>query len=272
MKLDRPLVLVRGGGDLATGVAARLHRSGFAVVVTEIAQPLAVRRLVALAEAVYAGEVEIEELRARKVEGIEAVREALVGGIIPVLVDPEARSSGELKPLALIDGRMLKQAQAVDLDAAPLVVGLGPGFTAEINCHAVVETKRGHALGRVRWQGPAEEDTGVPESVAGHALDRVLRAPAAGEVRSRVALGTLVEKNDLIATVGNVELVAPFDGALRGLMHDGVRVKAGEKIGDLDPRRQIDFCFQISDKALAVGGGVLEALLSRAEIRRALGA
>lgn len=272
MNAERPLVLVRGGGDLATGAAARLHRCGFAVLVTEIAQPLAVRRLVALAEAVYAGEVEIEDLCGRRVDGIAAARKVLVDGIIPVLVDPEAKCRKALRPMAIVDGRMLKHPQAVDLDEMPLLIGLGPGFTAGVNCHAVVETKRGHAMGRVRWQGSAEPDTGVPEPVSGHAVDRVLRAPTAGEIRSHAALGSLVKKGELVATVGSESILAPFDGALRGLLHDGVHVAAGAKMGDLDPRGQAAFCSQISDKSLAVGGGVLEALLSRLEMRRALGA
>ncbi len=272
MSSERPLIMVRGGGDLATGVAARLHRSGFWVLVIEIAQPLAVRRLVALAEAVYAGEVEIEDLRGCKVEDVAAARDALAGGIIPVLVDPEAQSRHQLHPLAIVDGRMLKHSQPATLDSERLIIGLGPGFTAGENCHALVESKRGHTMGRVRWQGAAEPDTGVPEPVSGHAVDRVLRAPATGEVRSHVALGSLVKKGDLIATVGGAHLLAPFDGALRGLMHYGVHVEAGRKLGDLDPRSQADFCSQISDKSLAIGGGVLEALLSRPDIRHALGA
>lgn len=272
MKIDRPLILLRGGGDLATGVAARLHRSGFAVVVTEIAKPLAVRRLVALAEAIYAGEIRIEDLVGRRVEGMQAALDVLSAGEIPVLIDPEARICHALQPLALVDGRMLKQAQEIDFERAPLIIGLGPGFSAGVNCHAVVETKRGHAMGRVLWKGSAEVDTGVPEPVSGHALERVLRAPADGEIHSHAALGTNVKKGELIATVGEVDVVAPFVGALRGLLHDGVSVKTGEKIGDLDPRNQVDFCFQISDKALAIGGGVLEALLSKSSIRQALGA
>ncbi len=271
MNLDRPLVLVRGGGDLATGVAARLHRSGFAVVVTEIAKPLAVRRLVALAEAIYAGETRIEDFVGRRVEGMQEALDVLSAGEVPVLIDPDAHICHALQPLALVDGRMLKKAQPLDIARAPLIVGLGPGFSAGENCHAVVETNRGHNMGRVLWEGPAEADTGVPEPVAGHAVDRVLRAPTAGEVRAQASLGTIVKKGELIATVGNADLLAPFDGALRGLLHDGVQVITGEKIGDLDPRSQVEFCFRISDKALAVGGGVLEALLSSAAIRRALG-
>jgi xanthine dehydrogenase accessory factor len=272
MKLDGPLVLLRGGGDLATGVAARLHRSGFAVMVTEIAKPLAVRRLVALAEAIYAGEIRIEDFVGRRVEGMQEALDVLSAGEIPVLIDPDARICHALQPLALVDGRMLKKDHQVDFERAPLIIGLGPGFSAGENCHAVVETNRGHSMGRVLWDGSAEADTGIPEPVSGHAVDRVIRAPAAGEVRARVSLGTIVKKDELIATVGDADLLAPFDGALRGLLHDGVFVETGAKIGDLDPREQIDFCFQISDKALAVGGGVLEALLSNNAIRRALGA
>jgi xanthine dehydrogenase accessory factor len=272
MKIDRPLVLIRGGGDLATGVAARLHRGGFAVVVTEIAQPLAVRRLVSLAEAVYAGEVEIEDLKARRVEGAKEALQALTEGIIPVLVDPEAECRTTLDPLAVVDARMLKRSQSLELNADPFVIGLGPGFTAGENCHAVVETKRGHTLGRVLWQGSAEADTGIPGKVSGHAADRVLRAPAAGEVLAHAALGSIVKQGDRVATVGGEDLVAPFDGALRGMLHDGVRVAKGAKVGDVDPRGQSAHCFLISDKSLAIGGAVLEALLSQSTIRQTLGA
>ena len=272
MKIDHPPVLIRGGGDLATGVAARLHRSGFAVVVTEIAQPLAVRRLVALAEAVYAGEVEIEDLRGRHVDGQQETLQALSEGIIPVLVDPEAQARSALDPFAVVDARMLKRPQPLALSEKPFVIGLGPGFTAGENCHAVVETKRGHTLGRVLWNGSAETDTGIPGQVSGHAAERVLRAPAAGEVLGHAALGSIVKQGDRVATVGREDLAAPFDGALRGLLHDGVWVAKGAKVGDVDPRGQRAHCFLISDKSLAIGGAVLEALLSQSAIRQALGA
>jgi xanthine dehydrogenase accessory factor len=270
MKVDRPLVLIRGGGDLATGVAARLHRSGFAVVVTEIAQPLAVRRLVALAEAVYAGEVVIEDLQARRVEDSKEVLQALSEGIIPVLVDPQGENCAVLAPLVVVDARMLKRHQPGSLDEAPFVVGLGPGFVVGENCHAVVETKRGHTLGRVLWQGSAEADTGIPGQVSGHAADRVLRAPTSGEVTGGAALGSLVKQGDQIATVGGEAVTAPFDGALRGLLHDGVQVAKGAKVGDVDPRGKRAHCFLISDKSLAIGGAVLEALLSQPFIRQTL--
>lgn len=271
LKSDRPLVLIRGGGDLATGVAARLHRSGFAVVVTEIAKPLAVRRLVALAEAVFAGEVNIEDIHGRLIETHEEVQHALDRDEIPVLIDPEARCRHALQPLALIDGRMLKKAPELRIDAAPVVIGLGPGFTVGLHCHAIVETNRGHHLGRVYWQGSAEVDTTIPEPVDQYGIDRVLRAPRNGHFKGVAALTTLVKKGEIIARVDQNPLIAPFDGVVRGLLHDGILVTAGMKVGDLDPRGIPEFCSLISDKSLAVGGGVLEALLSHSDIRSHVG-
>lgn len=265
-----PLVLLRGGGDLATGVAARLWRSGFWVVVTEIEQPLAVRRLVSVAEAVYAGAAQVEELRAQRAADVAQARQLLAAGVIPVLVDPEAQSRTDLSPAALVDGRMRKRAPEIGMQAAPLVIGLGPGFTAGENCHAVVETNRGHRMGRVFWEGGAEADTGVPDPVSGQSVDRVLRAPADGVFQPQVEIGSRVRRGDRLATVNGTELSAPFDGALRGLLHGGIAVQAGLKVGDLDPRNDPALARLISDKSLAVGGGVLEALLSRPEIRRQL--
>ena len=265
-----PLVLIRGGGDLATGVVARLWRSGFWVVITEIEQPLAVRRLVALAEAVYVNEFVVEDLHARRAGLIAEAQLTLSQGLIPVLVDPEAASRGELRPAALVDGRMRKQPPELGIDSAPLVIGLGPGFVAGETCHAVVETNRGHQMGRVMWTGTTEPDTQVPDPVGGHAANRVLRAPASGVFEGRVGLAEPVQQGDLLASVGSAELRAPFKGIVRGLLHDGVKVSKGLKVGDLDPRGDPALCRLISDKALAVGGGVLEALLSRAEIRKQL--
>lgn len=265
-----PRVLLRGGGDLATGVAARLHRAGFSVLVTEIAEPLAVRRLVALAEAVYRGRVTIEDISGRLVESLEEADPVWRKGEIPVLVDPTADCRSRMNPLALVDARMRKQPPEIGREAAPLVVGLGPGFTAGKDCHAVVETNRGHHLGRVFWSGQAEADTGSPGAVKGFDADRVLRAPADGVLQSEVELGAVLEAGALIATVGGAPVTAPFRGALRGLIHDGLAVEQGMKIGDLDPRAESRYCYQISDKSLAIGGGVLEALLSRDLIRQQL--
>jgi xanthine dehydrogenase accessory factor len=262
-----PIVIVRGGGDIATGVAARLHRAGFAVVVTEIAVPLAVRRLVAFAEAIYAGKTSVEEIKARRVEDAGAAKLALSEKVVPVIVDPPAEIRHTLPPLALIDGRMVKRPSDLSLDAVPMIIGLGPGFMAGMDCHAVVETNRGHHMGRVFWEGSAQDDTGIPEKVAGHDVDRVLRAPASGRFEGMRPLASVVAKGTAVGKVGGVPVHAPFTGTLRGLLHDGLHIDAGAKVGDLDPRCDPTYCYQISDKSLAVGGGVLEALLSQPQIR-----
>ncbi len=270
MTASRPIVLLRGGGDLATGVAARLWRCGFGIVVTEIEKPLAVRRLVSLAEAVYAGTVQVEDLRAVLADDPEAARELLRTGWIPVLVDPDAASRTAIPPVALVDARMTKASPELGLDSAPLVVGLGPGFRAGSDCHAVVETNRGHRMGRVLWEGSAEMDTGLPDPMAGQDVQRVLRAPAAGVFEPLVEIGSLVKRGSELARVNGASILAPFDGALRGLLHWGVEVPVGLKVGDLDPRNDPSLCSLISDKSLAIGGGVLEALLSQPTIRAQL--
>jgi xanthine dehydrogenase accessory factor len=270
MKSTKPLVLIRGGGDLASGVALRLHRVGFAVLITEIDKPKAVRRAVAFAEAVYAGETQVEEVSAQLVRGAAAAQAALQARNIAVIVDPQVQIRSAVDPIAIVDARMRKQPPEINLYADYLLIGLGPGFTAGFDCHAVVETNRGHAMGRVIGDGTAEVDTGVPEPVLGYDVDRVLRAPADGELSDGLDIGTLVHKGHELAHVGQVPVLAPFDGVLRGLVHDGLQVRAGMKIGDLDPRGVVDYCFSVSDKALAVAGGVLEGLLSFEDIRKGL--
>ena len=267
MRSDRPLVLIRGGGDLATGTAARLHRCGFRVVVIEISKPLAVRRLVALAEAVYTGEVQIEEIHGRRVENPEAVFQVHEEKAIPVLVDPIADCRRSLQPEVLVDGRMRKEPPEIGMEAAPLVIGLGPGFTAGLDCHAVIETNRGHNMGRVYWEGAAEADTSIPEKIVSYDIDRALRAPNSGKFEGKMRLGSIVRKGEVIAEVDDIPLEAPFDGTLRGLLHSGLEVEVGMKVGDLDPRGEPSCCYQISDKSLAVGGGVIEAILSRPHFR-----
>jgi xanthine dehydrogenase accessory factor len=253
-------VLIRGGGDLASGVAARLFRAGFDVLVTELPQPLVVRRLVSFAEAVFAGNVQVEEIAAVMAERFEEVAAIQAAGQVAVLVDPDLESLPVYQPQIVVDARMRKKPPEMDLDV-PLHIGLGPGFTAGGDCHAVIETIRGHMLGRVIWQGQAAADTGIPEGVLGKTGERVLRAPADGVLHGRAQIGDVVRAGEALAVVGDMELVAPFDGALRGLVHDGLSVFRGMKVGDLDPRGDPKYARLISDKALAIGGGVLEAVL-----------
>lgn len=263
-----PLVVIRGGGDLATGTAARLHRAGFPVIVLEVEQPLAVRRTVALAEAIYAGRVEIEGLIGRRARAIEEARLLLKDDVIPVMVDPDGASLTDLRPDVIVDGRMRKAASELPLSAADLIVGLGPGFEVGLDCHAIVETRRGHSLGRVLWSGTALPDTRLPEPVEGYSVDRVLRAGRAGVMQGLRPIGTVVEVGEPVFSIDGEPSGAPFTGAVRGLLHDGLRVESDAKVGDLDPRCEPRYCFEISDKSLAVGGGVLEAVLSRSERRR----
>lgn len=265
------LVCLRGGGDLATGVASRLRHSGFDVVVTEIGQPLAVRRLVALSEAVYEGTVTIEDLTGKLVASASEAAAAVEKGVIPVIVDPDASICKALEPLAVVDCRMRKKPPDEGTDLAPLVIGLGPGFRAGVDCHAVIETNRGHYLGRVIWEGTAQQDTGKPGKIAGQTTGRVLRAPVDGVLEEKAELGTLVKRGQVIAEVAGEPVRAPFDGALRGLLRGGLEVREGLKIGDVDPRGDLTICSLISEKSLAIGGAVLEALLSQASIRAALG-
>ncbi len=256
------LVLMRGGGDLATGVAVRLVRAGFPLVITELAHPLAVRREVAFSSAVQRGRVEIEGVSAARAGTAAEAQAIAASGVAAVLVDPTGASIPLLNPQVLIDARMKKRRDDTRKDAASLVVGLGPGFAAGSNCHAVVETNRGFSLGHVYWQGEAQGNTGKPEVVMGMDFARVLRAPRAGVLVAHAEIGDLIAEGQPVATVGGESVRAPFAGALRGLIAAGTEVGQGMKIGDIDPRARSKYCFAVSDKALAVGGGVLEAVLT----------
>ena len=254
------LVVIKGGGDLATGVAHRLHRAGFRVVITELARPTVIRRAVAFATAVYEGEVTVEGIVARRADPDQA--EDLLGeGAIPVLVDPQAEAVRILRPLALVDAIMAKRNTGTRITDAPIVIGLGPGFTAGVDVHAVIETKRGHDLGRVILEGRAAPDTGVPGAIGGVTAERVLRAPCDGIFRGLRAIGQRVEEGEAVACVDDAPVVARVDGVIRGLLADGLAVRAGMKVGDVDPRGVVENCFTISDKARTISGGVLEAIL-----------
>jgi len=256
------IVLLKGAGDLGTGVAWRLRRAGFPVIVTELAQPLVVRRTVAFASAVYDGAMTVEGISAHRAESFDEARAWLTDGIVPVLVDPATRARDFFTPAILIDAVVAKRNTGTRLTDAPFVLALGPGFTPGVDCHAVVETQRGHDLGRVLWDHAAAANTGVPGKIGGKSAERVLRAPCDGVVTKRLEIGDWVTRGQVIARVGDATVLAPFDGVLRGLVHDGLAAKAGMKIGDVDPRAEREHCFTISDKALAVGGGALEAVLT----------
>jgi xanthine dehydrogenase accessory factor len=269
------LILIRGGGDLASGVALRLHRVGLNMLITEKPQPLTVRRLVSFAEAVYRGKFSVEGVTSCRVDDLSEVEPILARGEIPVLVDPTgekvlAPHSPCAAPLAIIDARMTKRPPHILMNAAPLIIGLGPGFIAGENCHVVIETNRGHFLGRVIWEGAPEPDTGIPGVVANQQNARVLRAPSQGVFQTRVEIGTRVQEGQVVAEVSGTKITAPFEGILRGLLHDGLQVERGLKIGDLDPRNDPRYAIQVSEKSLAIGGGVLEALLTLLEIRERL--
>ncbi|MGB8643792.1 MAG: selenium-dependent molybdenum cofactor biosynthesis protein YqeB [Anaerolineae bacterium] len=255
------LVIIKGGGDLGTGAAWRLHKAGLPVVVTELAQPLVVRRTVAFASAVYEGEIAVEGVTAWKARDVAEARGLLADGIIPVLVDEGGAARAELKPAVLVDAVLAKRNTGTTLQDAPFVIALGPGFTPNVDCHCVVETMRGHYLGRVWWSTPALPNTGVPGEVGGKGTERVLRAPADGTLTGLRRIGDRVTAGEVVARVNDADLKAPFDGVLRGLVHDGLAVKARMKVGDVDPRAEREHCFTISDKALAVGGGALQAVM-----------
>lgn len=260
------LVVVRGGGDLATGVVWRLSRAGFPVLVTELAAPLTVRRTVAVSTAVTEGSATIEGMEARRADTAHAAVALAHAGVVGVVVSPGLPA---VDAPVVVDARLAKRNLDTTVADAPLVVALGPGFTAGLDCHAVVETMRGHHLGRVLTQGSAAPNTGTPGIVAGRGAERVLRSPIDGSVDWVVAIGDRVEAGQHLGTVADagsgtdtsVALTAPFEGVVRGLIHPGVAVRAGLKIGDVDPRCDAAACHEISDKALAVGGGVLEAVM-----------
>jgi xanthine dehydrogenase accessory factor len=254
-------VVVKGGGDIGTGTAWRLHRCGFRVIVTETARPTVIRRAVAFASAVYEGTMTVDGVTARLVDGDEGLEEAWATDAIPVLVDAGVAIRDRVPPDALVDAILAKRNIGTRIGDAPVVVALGPGFTAGMDCHAVVETNRGHNLGRVILQGSAEPNTGVPGTVGGESSRRVLRAPTAGVFRGERRIGERVVAGEVVAYVDESPVRSQLDGVVRGLLHDGLTCHPGMKVGDVDPRGVLSHCFTISDKALAVAGGVLEAIL-----------
>jgi xanthine dehydrogenase accessory factor len=257
----RPLVIVKGAGDLGSGVVWRLRRCGFPVVALERERPTVIRRAVAFASAVFEGEFVVEGVTGQRA-ALGDVSLLLEAGITPVLVDPQGESVSLLRPKVVVDAVLAKRNTGTSIDDAPLVIALGPGFCAGRDCHAVVETARGHYLGRVYWHGEALPNTGIPGEVRGVTEGRVLRAPAAGTFCPLVQIGETVEAGQVVARVEEQGVVARIGGVIRGILHDGLVVEGGMKVGDVDGRGERSHCFAVSDKALAVAGGVLEAILT----------
>lgn len=255
------LILIRGAGDIASGIALRLHRAGFSVAMTDIAHPTTIRRTVAFSDAVTSGTQTVEDITARRADTTAQARQILARGDIPVLVDPECKSRALLEPDALVDAILAKRNLGTRITDARAVIGVGPGFTAGEDCHAVVETMRGHTLGRVYYTGAALPNTNIPGLIGGFAGERVLRAPADGVFTGVRKIGELVESGEIVGFVAGEPMRATLTGTLRGLLADGVTVTKGMKSGDVDPRGEKDYCTLVSDKALAVAGGVLEAVL-----------
>jgi xanthine dehydrogenase accessory factor len=249
--------LILGGGDLASGVALRLVRAGISVVITELPQPYSVRRTVCFAQAVYAGQIKIEGVEGRLFSSYRSIPHNISKAIIPILIDPDALCIELFQPDVIVDGRMTKKVNHEHSYPKVFTIGLGPGFIVGENF-----------MGRVYYSGSAEEDTGIPDRVANFQRERVLRSPSAGIFYTKAEIGQHLKEAQEIARIGETIIKAPFTGMLRGLLHDGLPVTAGVKIGDIDPRTDPKLCELVSDKALSVGGGVLEAIFTQPVFRK----
>lgn len=255
------IVLIKGAGDLATGIAYRLKKSGFDIVMTEIDNPTTVRRTVAFSQAIFDNEIEIEGIKGIKVNNINEIHKEIKKGNIPIIIDKEANIIKKLKPKVVVDAIIAKKNLGTSINDAPIVIGVGPGFEAKKDCHLVIETKRGHYLGKVIEEGSAIPNTGIPGNIGGYTKERIIRASSNGKIRPVVKIGDYVKKGEVIAYIDGVEVVAEIDGKVRGMLQEGIEVFKGMKSGDIDPRCEKDHCFTISDKARSIGGGVLEAIM-----------
>jgi xanthine dehydrogenase accessory factor len=263
-RIGELIILIRGAGEMATGVAHRLFRCHFRVCMLEIPKPLAVRREVSFCEAVYEGEKEVEGVRSKFISDKELIQPVWEEGKIPLFVDPEGNGARSfLHPDVFVDAALAKRNLGTRISDADLVIGLGPGFVAGKDVHAVVETNRGQNLGKVLMEGAAEPDTGIPGEVGGYTVQRVLRTQKKGTFHSDNAIGTPVSKGNVVAVVDDYPVMAEIGGVLRGIIRNGTIVTRGMKVGDIDPRGKRELCFTISEKARAIGGGVVEAILNR---------
>ena len=266
--MEKYVVLIKGAGEMASGIAHRLSLCGFSVVMTEIVFPTVIRRGVSFAQAVFDREHTVEGITARLVESRDLLSAALEKSGIAVIIDPETQILGFLKPDILIDATLAKKNLSTRITDAPLVIGVGPGFHAGKDVHFCIETMRGHSLGKVIAQGAAIPDTGIPGDIDGYTLERVLRSPGEGIFSTEKKIGDIVEKNSIIGYVDTLEVHSTLSGALRGLIHPGCFCKQGWKIGDIDPRGVQEYCWQISDKARAIAGSSLECILRFYPLRK----
>lgn len=255
------LLLIKGAGDLASGIAVRLHRAGFSIIMTDLTSPTSIRRTVCFSEAIRHGSTTVEGITARFAVDPETALRIVQGGDIAVLADPDALCRFALHPEVVIDAILAKKNINTAITDAETVIAVGPGFTAGLDCHAVVETQRGHDLGRVITDGAATPNTGIPGNISGFTTERILRAPCDGIFTGKSRIGDIVQKGDTVATVDGHPVIALISGVVRGLLPDGTPVFCGMKSGDIDPRCEVRHCFTVSDKARAIGGGVLEAIL-----------
>lgn len=258
----KDIVVVRGGGDIASGTIQKLHNSGFKVLILEVEKPTAIRRLVCYGEAVYEGEITVEGITSKLVSSINEVEETWRRNQIPVLIDPKGLSIDKIRPGIVVDAILAKKNIGTHIAMADITLALGPGFVAGKDVHAVVETMRGHNLGRIIFKGEAMKNTGVPGEIKGFSKERVIYSPSCGTIINMRKIGDIVKAGETLATVNGFEVKATIDGVLRGIIRDGSDASEGLKIADIDPRlEEQQNCFTISDKARALGGAVLETIL-----------
>ena len=260
------VVLIKGAGDLASGVAHRLHRCGFKIIMTEIEKPTVVRRTVSFAQAIFDKTMEVEGVLSERVNKVDECNRVWEEDKIPLLVDPPLECLPKISPGALIEATVTKKNTGVNKHKAPLVMALGPGYRAgedaRADVHAVVETARGHDLGKAIYSGEALPNTGIPGEIEGFTDERLLKATSSGIFHAMCSIGDKVKAGDVVAYIGSKPVKANLNGMIRGLLYRGLYVKEGMKVGDIDPRAERKHCFTVSDKARAIAGGVLEVLLS----------
>ena len=260
--MNGEVVIVRSGGDIASGVIQKLHRVGFRVLVLEVEKPTSIRRTVCFSEAVYNGKMELEGITAVLAKNIVEIYQAWANDYVPVIIDPKGEYIEKFKPIAVVDSIIAKHNTGLNMKLAPITIGIGPGFIAGKDCNVVIESNRGHNMGRLIFEGSAESNTGVPGNIAGYTIERVLKASADGVITTKYNIGDLIKAGDVIASVNSTNIISQIDGIVRGLIREGTYVTKGFKVGDIDPRvGELNNCYTVSDKARAMGGAVLEAIM-----------